>query len=218
MSTPPLSWAVEAQRSREPSVFFRCLGPILAHVRTGILGGTFDPIHIAHLHAAECALSQFELDRVLLIPAGDPWQKADHDVTSSQHRLEMCRLAVSDVVGLEVDDREVTRSGPTYTADTLASFPAGEDLFLILGADALSAIHTWERAHEVLNRARVIVAPRSGDYVYDEAHGDVLDMGLLDVSATDIRGRVRDGRPCRYLVTEPVHAYIKANDLYTEPS
>ncbi|MFP4074573.1 MAG: nicotinate-nicotinamide nucleotide adenylyltransferase, partial [Actinomycetota bacterium] len=104
-------------------------------MRTGILGGTFDPIHVAHLHTAEVAHHQLELDRVLILPAGDPWQKSGRDVTPGKHRLEMCRLAVEGAEGLEVDLRELDRDGPTYTADTLGTFPRDEELFLILGSD-----------------------------------------------------------------------------------
>lgn len=197
-------------------VFSHPLSPILVLVRTGILGGTFDPIHIAHLHAAECALDQFDLDRVLLMPAGNPWQKSDRDISDSQHRVEMCRLAVEDVEGFFVDEREVVREGPTYTAETLATFEDDEEIFLILGSDALAGIHTWKRADEVLERVTVLMAPRPGDHVFDDAHANRIDMGLLDVSATDIRSRIEQGRPFRYLVTEPVYGYIRANDLYTK--
>ena len=198
------------------SVCFRRPSPILGDVRTGILGGTFDPIHIAHLHAAASALHQFDLDRVLLMPAGDPWQKPDRDITDSRHRVEMCRLAVAGEAELVVDEREVVRNGPTYTADTLATFPDSEEIFLVLGSDALAGIHTWDRADEVLSRVTVLVAPRAGDFVFDQIHAQPIEMGLLEISATDIRARAREGRPFRYLVTEPVYEYIRANDLYTK--
>ncbi len=193
---------------------------MLAAVRTGILGGTFDPIHIAHLHTAECALHQLGLDRLLLIPAGDPWQKSGRDVTRGEHRLEMCRLATSDSKGIEIDVREMERDGPTYTVETLATFPADEELYLILGSDSLAGIETWHRWTEVVDRVTLVEAPRMGTARGSgAAHGAVdLDMGLLEVSSTDIRGRVAEGRPYRYLVTEPVYEYIEATNLYAETS
>lgn len=189
---------------------------MLVGVRTGILGGTFDPIHIAHLHGAECALDQLGLDRVLVVPAGDPWQKSDRQITVARHRVEMCRIAVEGVDGLEVDDREVRRDGPTYTVDTLASFPADEDLYLIVGADAAAGLDTWHRWEDILKRAKVAIAPRTGSPLTDVPGAVEIEMGLLEVSGTDIRRRARQGRPFRYLVTPPVHDYIVSHDLYAE--
>jgi nicotinate-nucleotide adenylyltransferase len=93
------------------------------------LGGTFDPIHIAHLHAGEVSLNQANLDRVLFIPAGAPWQKSDRIVTGAAHRLAMVELAISGFDGFKADDQELVRDGPTYTVDTLSTFPADEELF-----------------------------------------------------------------------------------------
>ncbi|MGH3650671.1 MAG: nicotinate-nucleotide adenylyltransferase [Acidimicrobiia bacterium] len=189
-------------------------------MRTGILGGTFDPIHIAHLHTAECALDQLGLDRVLIVPAGDPWQKAGRFISPAAARVEMCRLAVAGVDGIDVDTREAVREGPTFTIDTLASFPADEELFLILGADAAAGLPTWEQWREVVDRVTVVVAPRRGALALP---GDIprvkdITMGVLEVSGTEIRERVRDGRPYRFLVTEPVHGYIESHGLYAEPA
>lgn len=191
---------------------------MLAAVRTGILGGTFDPIHVAHLHTAECALDQLELDRVLIIPAGDPWQKSGRDVTEGKHRLEMSRRALTGAHGLEVDLRELDRDGPTFTIETLGTFPEDEDLFLILGSDSLAGIETWHRWQEVLDRVTLVEAPRSGARMgMGDHHGAVpLEMGLLDISSSDIRRRVADSRPYRYLVTDPVYEYIESSGLYAE--
>lgn len=193
-------------------------GPILAVVRTGILGGTFDPIHVAHLHTAECALDQAGLDRVLIIPAGDPWQKSGRDVTPGKHRLEMCRLAIAGAQGLEVDLRELDRDGPSYTIETLGTFSSDEELFLILGSDSLAGIETWHRWEEVVDRVTLIEAPRAATPrgVGGRLNAISLDMELLEVSSTDIRGRVAAGRPYRYLVTDPVYRYIEATNLYAE--
>jgi nicotinate-nucleotide adenylyltransferase len=192
---------------------------MLAAVRTGILGGTFDPIHIAHLHTAESALHQLRLDRLLIVPAGDPWQKSGRDVTPGRHRLEMCRLGTANADRIEIDTREMKRDGPTYTVDTLATFPAEEELFLILGSDSLARIETWNSWQAVVERVTLVEAPRPGTPRGTGAsHGAVLlDMGLLEVSSTDIRARIPAGRPYRYLVTEPVYEYIEAANLYAEP-
>ncbi|HWB90166.1 MAG TPA: nicotinate-nucleotide adenylyltransferase [Acidimicrobiia bacterium] len=189
-------------------------------MRTGILGGTFDPIHIAHLHTAECALHQLDLDRVLVVPAGDPWQKSGRFISPAADRVEMCRLAVADVDEITVDTREAVREGPTFTVDTLATFPADEELFLILGADAAAGLATWHRWREVVERVTVAVAPRPGAAALPAGLPSVeqVEMGLLEVSGTEIRERVRTGRPYRYLVTEPVHEYIESHGLYAEPA
>jgi nicotinate-nucleotide adenylyltransferase len=187
-------------------------------VRTGILGGTFDPIHIAHLHAAETALLVGRLDRVLFIPAGEPWQKSDRVVTETNHRVAMVALAVDGVDGFELDLREVERDGPTYTIDTLETFPGAEELFLILGADAASGVDTWHRAQAVVERANFFVLPRPGS----DAPGalsklpgaELLEMAALGVSSTMIREMAKEGRPFRYLVDERVHDYIQSNHLY----
>ncbi len=128
----------------------------------------------------------------------------------------MVRRAVEGVEGIDVDDRELVRSGPTYTIDTLESFPQDEELYLILGADAMAGIHTWHRASDVIERVSILIAPRPGGHEFDGSHGQSIEMGLLEVSATDIRARVADGRPFRYLVTREVHDYIRSNHLYTQ--
>lgn len=192
---------------------------MLGDVRTGIIGGTFDPIHVAHLHTADCALHQLGLDRVLIIPAGDPWQKSGRDVTPGKHRLEMCRLAVEGVDHIEVDLRELDRDGPTYTIETLGTFPPDEELFLILGSDSLAGIETWQRWEEILSRVTLVEALRPGPAVgVGGAHEAVeLEMGLLEVSSTDIRRRIAGGEPYRFLVTGPVFGYIEVTHLYAEP-
>lgn len=189
---------------------------MLVVVRTGILGGTFDPIHIAHLHAAECAKHQLGLDRVLVIPAGNPWQKTDRRVSSDEDRVAMCRLAVEGVDGLEVDEREIWREGPTYTIDTLATFPDDEEIFLIVGGDAAAGLRTWQRWEEILDRANFVVIPRPGSPTSDIPGSITVDMGALEVSGTEIRSRASEARPFRYLVTPQVYEYILSRDLYTK--
>lgn len=196
------------------------LGPMLVAVRTGILGGTFDPIHIAHLHAGEVALHQAGLDRVLFMPAGSPWQKSGQGITPGAHRLEMTRIAIDGVDGFDVDDREVLRDGPTFTADTLDSFPEDEELCLILGADAASRLRTWERHEDVLERSTILVVPRPGTdstlVARELPEAVFLDMAVLEISGTDIRSMAGSGRPYRFLVADAVYEYIESNDLYAQ--
>ncbi|HEY7563791.1 MAG TPA: nicotinate (nicotinamide) nucleotide adenylyltransferase, partial [Acidimicrobiia bacterium] len=131
-------------------------------MRSGLLGGTFDPPHIAHLLAGEVAYRQLRLDRVIFMPAGSPWQKANRRVSSAHHRWEMTKLAVSGVDYFVADDREVHREGWTYTADTLDTFDPTEEVVLILGADAARGLPTWERSAEVLSRVELAIVPRPG--------------------------------------------------------
>lgn len=211
--------AVSAPTSPEPSVSSPRHSPILGPVRIGILGGTFDPIHIAHMHAAETALFQANLDRLLFMPAGEPWQKGDRDVTDSRHRATMVRLAIGEVPGFDIDLREVERSGPTYTADTLASFSEDDDLFLLMGADTALGIDTWHEPERVLRRAAILIVPRPGWDAEAAVSGitgsRLLDMAAFDMSSTLIRSMARNGRPFRYLVPGEVYEYIEANNLYT---
>lgn len=189
-------------------------------MRTGILGGTFDPIHIAHLHAAETALHQAGLDRVLIMPAGHPWQKGDRLVSPARHRLAMARLALDGVEGVEVDDREIERDGPTYTIDTLGTFPEPEELYLVMGADAALGIPSWKQAGRIRSRVTLLVLPRPGvdSTVVAELLPEAvfIDMAVLEISGTEIRDMARRGAPFRFLVPEPVYRYITAHDLYAE--
>jgi nicotinate-nucleotide adenylyltransferase len=194
---------------------------ILGLVRTGILGGTFDPIHIAHLHAGETALHAAELDRVLFMPAGDPWQKSDdRRITPAKTRVEMTRLAIAGKAEFEIDLREVHRDGPTYTIDTLLSFPDSEDLHLILGSDAAIGLPTWHRWEEVVERSRILVVPRPGYTMSEVTKGlpnaVALDMATLDISSTAIREMASEGRPYRYLVPAEVHELIEREGIYTQ--
>ena len=193
--------------------------PILGGVRSGLLGGTFDPPHIAHLFAGEVAYRQLGLDRVIYMPAGSPWQKADRRVNAAEHRWKMTELATSGVPYFVADDREVHRDGWTYTADTLATFDPSEEIVLILGADAARGLPTWERADEVLDRVRVAVLPRPGTerHEVDRAIGEAewLDMPAMPVSGTMIRERHEAGTGVRFLVPEDVYAYVLEHHLYS---
>lgn len=189
--------------------------------RLGIMGGTFDPVHIGHLVCAEEARWQFGLDEVVFVPAGQPWQK--RQVTPAEDRYLLTVLATARNPHFSVSRLEIDRAGPTYTLETLRAF--GEfhnaaELFFITGADAVLEILTWKDPDSLLQTARFIAATRPefdlgkldlgrfGDRV------SVIQIPALAISSTDIRRRVREGRPIHYLVPAEVAAYIEERHLY----
>jgi len=185
----------------------------------GILGGTFDPPHVAHLAAAHTAYEQLNLDHVRLMTAGDPWQKSDRVVANAQHRWSMTQLAAAEASYLLPDDTEVVRSGPTYTIDTLDGL--GPDAVLILGTDSAVTIPSWHRSEELLERVAIAVVKRptvSFDEVSAAIGGvfEALDMPTLDLSASQIRGHIARGRSPRFLVPDSVLTYIESNRLYRD--
>jgi nicotinate-nucleotide adenylyltransferase len=192
------------------------------------MGGTFDPIHHGHLVTAEAALWAFRLDEVVFVPTGLPWMKADQPVTSPEHRYLMTVIATSSNPRFWVSRIDVEREGPTYTLDTLQELrrTAEEDieLFFITGADAMLEIFHWKDPDEVLAMAHFIAATRPG---YDIARFEkeaptshpkvsVLDVPALAISSTDIRRRVGEGEPIRYLVPDGVETYIRKFRLYQD--
>jgi nicotinate-nucleotide adenylyltransferase len=190
--------------------------------RVGVFGGTFDPVHIAHLVAALAARRALDLDRVVLAVAGDPWQKRGTVVASAVDRLAMTRAAVDDlgVDGLEVSALEVDRPGPTYTIDTLRALSAAHrDLFLIAGADVAARLDTWHRADEVRAAATLVVVTRSsrgGQPGETAGAGSVhLQIPRLEVSSTDLRARIGRGEPVDLLVPAGAVRVIRERHLYT---
>ncbi|MDH3260741.1 MAG: nicotinate-nucleotide adenylyltransferase [Acidimicrobiia bacterium] len=188
-------------------------------MRRGILGGTFDPPHVAHLIAGEVAYRDLDLDVVTFLPAGAPWQKADRRVSDAEHRWQMICRAVENIPYFEADQREVRRDGWTFTADTLADFDPQDELILILGADAARGIQTWQRWEYVVSRAQLAVAPRPG---VDRAEVDAvipvpftwLDMPLLLLSGTTIRRRAEAGKTIRFMVADSVWDYLEDHNVY----
>lgn len=192
--------------------------------RLGVFGGTFDPIHVGHLVTAVNVRHSLDLDRVLLVVANDPWQKAGTVDTAAADRLAMVEAAVCDVDGLEACDVEIRRGGDSYTADTLQhlkeSHP-GADLFLVLGSDAAGGLPTWGRAAEVRELATLVVVTRPGAEASSPPSGwtyQRLEVPRLEVSSTDLRARFADGRPLDYLVTGPVQRLIRDRGLYAPAS
>lgn len=190
------------------------------------MGGTFDPIHFAHLFIAEEARARFHLERVLFIPNHVPPHKRDYAVTPALHRFAMTRLATEPNPAFGCSDIEIQRPGPSYAVDTLTAlkeqFPAA-DLFFITGLDAVTEILTWRRHEEVLQLATFIAAERPGSSpetfrqkvsppYQERIH--LLPMPWLAICSTEIRRRVREGQPIRYLTPDPVVEYIRQNHLY----
>lgn len=191
--------------------------------RLGIFGGTFDPPHVGHLAAAVNARHDLGLDRVLLVVANVPWQKVgERPVSAAGARLELVRLAVGDVEGVEASDLEIRRGGESYTADTVAELldeDPSRDLFVIVGSDAAEGLPTWERVEEVRARATVVVVDRPGGSWGPPPGWEVrrVEVPRLEISSTDLRQRVVDGRPLDYLVPAAVVSGIERLGLYREP-
>lgn len=186
--------------------------------RVGLLGGTFDPPHLAHLVVAEQVRDALDLDEVRLLVAGDPWMK--HGESHAEHRVPMAHLAVDGVDGLAVDDRETRRTGATYTADTLRELTTESpdvDWFFIVGQDAANHLPRWRGIEEALELATFVVVRRPDVAPEDHDLTDRLvcvDAPLIGVSSTEVRERVRQGRSIRFLVPEPVIHYIVEHGLY----
>lgn len=200
-------------------------------MRIGILGGTFDPVHVGHIFIAEEARIRLSLERVLFIPAGNPWLKVDHHVTPAEIRVEMVRLAIAKHEHFTLCTVEVEREGPTYTVDTLDELreKLGEhDYHLILGRDSFTDLPLWKEAERMVTMCRLAVVPRFGSNLPEL--GDVaekidglskesvvtLDSPMIGISSSGIRKRVSRGLPIDYLVPGEVEKYIIAHGLYGE--
>jgi len=190
--------------------------------RIGLFGGTFDPPHVGHLVTAVNVRHALALDSVVMMVANSPWQKDGmRAITPAVDRLAMVEAAVADVDGLVAGDAEIRRGGPSFTADTLAELASchpGAELFTIVGDDAAAGLTSWQRYDEIVALSRLVVVDRPGAPVELPEGFDWLrvEVPRLEVSSTDLRSRVLDGRPLDYLVTEPVLAMIAVRNLYRE--
>lgn len=196
--------------------------------RIGILGGSFNPPHLAHLLCASEACAQLELDRVLLTPVATPPHKDAERDPGAGERLQLCRLASAGDERLGVCDLEVRRGGPSYTVDTLRELHARtpeDHLTFIVGGDIALGLPSWHEPEAVLGLARLAVAGRSGsgreeiavclsEHFPDAPPPTFFDMPRLDISSSQIRRRIAEGRPIRYLVPEPVAEQIARRKLY----
>jgi nicotinate-nucleotide adenylyltransferase len=188
--------------------------------RLGVFGGTFDPVHVGHLAAAVNVRHQLGLDRLLLVVANIPWQKAAlRMVSPAEDRLALVEAAVAGVPGLEASRLEIDRGGPSYTADTLRELETahpGCRIHLIVGADVVGELETWERVEEVRQRCCLAVVKRPGSRprLPGGWKAEVVEVPALDISSTDLRARVVDGRPLDFLVPAEVVQLIRARNLY----
>ena len=189
------------------------------------MGGTFDPIHHGHLVAASEVQAWFDLDEVIFVPTGDPWQKSDRDVTTAEHRYLMTVVATAANPRFNVSRVDIDREGKTYTIDTLRDLKAempDAELFFITGADALADIFTWRDVDELFDLANFVGCTRPG-YEMDPAalakipsdRVTMVEIPALAISSTDCRERKRRGEPVWYLVPDGVVQYIAKHDLYT---
>ncbi|MGH8992912.1 MAG: nicotinate-nucleotide adenylyltransferase [Acidimicrobiia bacterium] len=187
--------------------------------RIGIFGGTFDPIHVAHVVAAVEVRRALGLDRMLLVPAGDPWQKRGSVAAPAADRLAMVAAAIEGIEGLEVCEIEVARSGPSYTADTLQALSGPErELFLVVGADVAATLATWTGVERIPGLATLVVVDRAGAPAGDGFSGpwrvEHVAIPHLDVSSTDLRARAARGWPLDGLVPPGAVSVIRERNLY----
>jgi nicotinate-nucleotide adenylyltransferase len=188
--------------------------------RLGIFGGTFDPVHIAHLQAALEAHHALALDRTLLVVAPEPWQKGDRALAPAEARFEMVQAAVADLPGLEASRIEIDRPGPTYTIDTVEALRAREtdvEVFLVVGADVAAKLESWHRAAELRELVTLAVVTRDGNAraAPEGWRVEPVSMPRLDVSSTDVRERIAQGRPVEVLVPSGALRVLRAHGLYT---
>jgi nicotinate-nucleotide adenylyltransferase len=196
-------------------------------VNIGVLGGTFDPIHIGHLVVAEEARIKLGFDEVLFVPAGQPWLKLDRNITEAVHRVEMVRRAIADNPHFKLCTLEVERPGPSYTVDTLTRLQkelgSEASLFFILGRDTLAELPLWKEPKKLVQLCRLVVAPRLGSkdlkHLKTEIPGLLdkiiqLDMPIIGISSSQIRQRIAQGLPIRYLVPVAVEKYITEHKIY----
>lgn len=192
--------------------------------RIGLLGGSFDPVHLAHVALARTALQALQLSQVQLIPAGSPWQRAPLQARPEQ-RCAMIRLAIADQPGLALNTIEVDRDGPTYTIDTVRTLPADTRYVWLLGADQLVNFCTWRDWQEIAERVDLAVANRPGtplapppalEHLLRQRGRQLEELPFSDmpISASAIRQRLAQDLPVDDLLAEPVYQYARAHHLY----
>jgi nicotinate-nucleotide adenylyltransferase len=201
-------------------------------MRLGILGGTFDPIHVGHLIMAETVRDEMALDKVLFVPAAAPPHKHTQPITPATDRLELVRLAIEGNPAFEASDIEITRGGVSYTIETIEalrrSYGDEATLFFIIGADMVSELSTWKDIDHLVHLCEFVVAARPGHRIEElvsEASGlapetrqrvlhHYVDAVLVDISSSDLRARLAEGRSVRYRLPEAVERAIRTKGLY----
>jgi nicotinate-nucleotide adenylyltransferase len=196
-------------------------------VKIGLFGGSFDPVHLAHLSLARCALEQLGLDQLLWLPAGRPWQKTGRGLASPEHRRAMVELMITGEPRFAVDDSELERDGASYTIDTVRARLAArpdEQVFLLIGQDQYARLHTWREWRELLCRVTLAVAARDGQAVEvsAELQGQPhrmlrLAMPALAYSSTQVRDMASRGEDISPMVGDAVAGYIAHHRLYGAP-
>lgn len=192
--------------------------------RIGLLGGSFDPVHVAHIALARTALRTLDLAQVELIPAASPWQRGPLRATPAQ-RCDMIRLAIAGEPGIVLNTTEIDRGGPTYTIDTVSALPARQRYVWLLGADQLANFCSWKAWQGIADRVDLAVATRPGAPLQPPAalqnhlaaqqrHVEILSFAEMPVSASAIRDRLAHGLPVDDLLAAPVYQYIRAHHLY----
>jgi len=199
-------------------------------VRIGILGGTFDPPHIGHLILAEEAWALLELDRIYLVPAGDPPHKQGEPLSAAYHRRRMVELAIADNAHFLLSTVDIDRPGPHYTIDMMRllrdAHPSGTELYFLMGLDSLVDLPGWHQADRLIANCQLVALSRYGFAVdWEKLEAELpgvservvqLPMLELEVSSNVIQERVREGHPIRYQVLRAVEAYIREHGLYRE--
>ena len=195
----------------------------------GVLGGTFDPVHVGHLIIAEEARIRLGLSQVVFVPAGQPWLKQDSDISSGEHRLEMIRLAIAPNAFFRASTVDLERPGPSYTVDTLADLKRelGQEgnLYFILGLDALAGLPTWKEPQKIVELCYLVAARRAEAMDVDmdslkrsipsiSSRVIILDNPLIDISSSEIRQRVAEGKSIHEMVPDAVERYIREKRLY----
>ncbi|KPL04047.1 MAG: hypothetical protein AMJ73_04740 [candidate division Zixibacteria bacterium SM1_73] len=191
--------------------------------KLGVLGGTFDPIHMGHLVLAEQAREQFQLEQIIFIPSASPPHKTEQELSLAIHRFEMTKLALEGNRYFSVSDIELKRKGLSYTIETLRELKGlykDSEIYFLTGSDVLEEITTWKDPEEIYKLARIVIAVRPGFDKFDpENHfakkSVIVRITGVDISSTQIREKVRNGESIKYLVPSKVEEYIKKKNLYT---